>query len=82
MCVSRTKGFAAGVQNPYIRRMTKLQRWMNRNKKLDQDVARAVKKSRSQISRIRRGKTSARHDTARRLETLTGIRWWHFMQRG
>lgn len=66
----------------YLVRMTKLQHWMTKNSKVDADVARAVKRSRPQISRIRRGVTTASHDTARRLETLTGIRWWHFMAKG
>lgn len=59
--------------------MTKLQQWMTKNGKLDGDVARAVKRSRPQISRLRRGKTGASHGTALRLEALTSIKWWHFM---
>lgn len=59
--------------------MSKLQRWMARNGKNDADVAHAVRIDRSQISRIRRGKSGARYDTALRLQRLTGIVWWHFM---
>ena len=62
--------------------MTKLQRWMTKNRKLDSEVARAVKRSRPQISRIRRGLTAASHGTAMRLQALTGIKWWHFMETG
>lgn len=60
--------------------MTKLQHWMSKNHKRDSDVARAVKRSRPQISRIRRGITAASHTTAIRLELLTGIKWHHFTQ--
>lgn len=59
--------------------MTRLQQWMTRHGKRDAEVARAVKRSRPQISRIRRGVTDASGITAHRLEALTGIKWWHFM---
>lgn len=59
--------------------MTKLQHWMTKHSKVDSEVARAVKLSRPQISRIRRGITAARPTTAHRLEALTGIKWWHFV---
>jgi transcriptional regulator with XRE-family HTH domain len=59
--------------------MSKLQTWMTRNEKHDADVARLVRISRPQVSRIRRGVHAASEKTARRLETLTGIKWWHFM---
>lgn len=62
--------------------MTKLQKWMTANERNDADVARAVRRDRSQISRIRRGQTGASYKTALRLEVLTGIKWWHFMERG
>lgn len=79
VCVTRTRGFSHHVLNSYIVSMTKLQHWMTKNGKHDAEVARAVKRSRPQISRLRRGKTAASHATAQRLELLTGIRWWHFM---
>lgn len=60
--------------------MTKLQHWMTKHQKLDSDVARAVKRSRPQISRIRRGLCAASHTTAIRLELLTGVKWYHFTQ--
>lgn len=59
--------------------MTKLQAWMTKHDKRDADVARTVKRSRTQISRIRRGIVGASPATARRLETLTGIKWWAFI---
>lgn len=62
--------------------MTKLQKWMDRNGKRDAHVARAIRLSRPQISRIRRGITGASRTTALRLEALTGIKWWHFMDGG
>lgn len=61
--------------------MTKLQQWMTQRGKLDRDVARAVKRDRSQISRIRRGISAASLSTAQRLERLTGIKWWNFVER-
>jgi len=61
--------------------MSKLARWMKKNRKLDGDVADAAKLSRSQVSRIRREKTSATYETAMKLEQVTGIRWFHFMAR-
>lgn len=63
-------------------RMTKLQKWMTANERSDADVGRVIKLDRSQISRIRRGETGTSHKTALRLELLTGIKWWHFMDRG
>lgn len=60
--------------------MTQLQRWMDKHDKLDGDVARLVKRSRSQISRIRRGVTGASPKTAKRLDALTGIRWFNFIE--
>jgi len=62
--------------------MTALQQWMTKNGKLDGEVANAVKRSRPQISRIRRGITGASYKTALRLEKLTRIDWWHFMEPG
>lgn len=59
--------------------MSKLQNWMTKNAKDDGDVAQAVKFSRPQISRIRRGKNAASPRLARALEKLTGIRWWNFV---
>lgn len=59
--------------------MTVLQVWMSANCKLDAEVARAVKMSRPQISRIRRGVTTTTRRTAKELEKLTGIRWWKFL---
>lgn len=79
MCVTRTRQLSHEVLIGYFQHMTKLQLWMKRHGKVDAEVARAVKRSRPQISRIRRGVTAASHDTAQRLEALTGIRWWHFM---
>lgn len=79
VCVSRTARLSHHVRNPYINRMTRLQQWMTKNRKLDAEVARAVKRSRPQISRIRRGITAASVPTAHRLETLTGVKWWHFV---
>lgn len=63
-------------------RMTKLQKWMTANDRNDAAVGRAIKLDRSQVSRIRRGETGTSQKTALRLETLTGIKWWHFMDRG
>lgn len=68
------------VPNLYIRCMTKLQQWMTKHEQDDAAVARAVRLSRPQISRIRRGLHATRRTTADRLEKLTGIRWWHFME--
>lgn len=62
--------------------MTKLQRWMTKNNKCDAAVGRAIKRHRSHVGRLRRGKTAASHTTALRLEALTGIRWWNFMDVG
>lgn len=59
--------------------MTKLQRWMNQHNKVDAEVARAIKVSRPHISRVRRGITGASPGTAKQLEKLTGIKWWHFV---
>lgn len=59
--------------------MTKLQQWMTKNGKRDGDVARAVRLSRPQISRLRRGLTGAKKASAVRLQALTGIKWWHFV---
>jgi transcriptional regulator with XRE-family HTH domain len=61
--------------------MRKLQQWMDRHKKKDEDVARAIRISRPQVSRIRRGITTASAITAHRLEALTGIKWFHFIER-
>lgn len=61
--------------------MTKLQLWMTKHGKIDAEVARAVKRTRPQISRIRRGITGTTATTAKRLEALTGIKWFHFMDR-
>lgn len=59
--------------------MTKLATWMKKNSVDDSDVARAVKRSRVQINRIRRG-YSASVPTAMALEKHTGIKWWHFVK--
>jgi transcriptional regulator with XRE-family HTH domain len=59
--------------------MTKLQRWMHQHNKVDAEVAKAVKCSRPHISRVRRGVYGASPATAKRLEALTGIKWWHFV---
>lgn len=59
--------------------MTRLQQWMTKHDKKDGEVARAVKRSRPQISRIRRGIGTTSPKTAHRLEALTGIRWWNFV---
>lgn len=61
--------------------MRSLQNWMRKNRKLDDDVARAINLSRSQVSRIRRGKSICTIDTAQKLEKLTGIRWFRFLVR-
>lgn len=61
--------------------MQSLQRWMDRNKKVDADVADAVRISRPHVSRIRRGLTAASPEIARRLEALTGIKWFYFIER-
>jgi len=62
--------------------MTKLQSWMTKNGKIDREIAQAVKVSRPQISRIRRGKIGASYKTAIRLEALTKIKWWNFVEGG
>lgn len=62
--------------------MTNLQIWMMKEGVRDGDVARKIKLSRSQISRIRRGETGATHDTALKLAKLTGLDWWQFVQPG
>lgn len=59
--------------------MTKLQLWMNKNCMDDAAVARHIKLSRPQVSRIRRGLCAAKVDSAKRLEALTGIKWHTFM---
>lgn len=79
VCVSCTARLSHGVRNAYFWPMTKLQHWMTKNQKLDSEVARVVKLSRPQISRIRRGVTAAGPLTAQKLEQLTGIKWWHFV---
>lgn len=80
VCVTRTRPFSHHVLNSYIRCMTKLQLWMTKHGKVDSEVARAVKRSRPQISRIRRGITATTVTTAKRLEALTGIRFWNFIE--
>lgn len=62
--------------------MNKLQQWMTKTANSDDAVARAVKRHRSQISRIRRGESTASLITAKRLEKLTGISWHHFFDLG
>lgn len=59
--------------------MTKLQQWMDKNGLDDGALAKLVKRSRPQISRIRRGVVGASVATARALERVTGIKWWHFV---
>jgi len=59
-----------------------LQAWMTKHKMRDHQVARLVKRSRVQISRIRRGKTYTSVPTAMRLQKLTGIAWWNFIKGG
>jgi transcriptional regulator with XRE-family HTH domain len=61
--------------------MRKLQQWMDRNHKRDGDVAKAIRVSRPQVNRIRRGITTASPPTARKLEKLTGIKWFYFVER-
>lgn len=61
--------------------MMSLQAWMDRHDKCDHDVAVAIGLSRPQVSRIRRGLTTASVATAKRLEALTGIKWFQFMDR-
>lgn len=68
--------------SPYTKRMTKLQRWMTANQKDDAAMSRLVRLDRSQISRIRRGVTGASRATAIKLQLITGIRWWHFIETG
>lgn len=58
--------------------MGKLQAWMQRNALNDAMVADKVGISRVHVCRIRNGmKTSVR--TAKRLQTLTGIKWPYFL---
>jgi len=59
--------------------MTSLQQLMDKHGIADAEVARAVNRSRCQISRLRRGVTVASHETALKLEALTGIPWWKFV---
>jgi transcriptional regulator with XRE-family HTH domain len=61
--------------------MMELQTWMDRHGKRDHQVAAAISISRPQVSRIRRGLTTASPDTAHKLEALTGIKWFHFLER-
>ncbi len=66
------------MHGAYICGMSKLQKWMDKNEVRDATVAASLKISRVQVNRIRRGnKTSVR--TARKLERLTGIKWYHFI---
>jgi plasmid maintenance system antidote protein VapI len=62
--------------------MTQLQRWMTKHSKGDAEVAATIKRSRSQISRLRRGITGASVNTALKLQGLTGIAWHHFVRGG
>lgn len=80
LCVTDTLDLSHAVPKSHIGRMTILQRWMTKNGKRDDDVARAIKRDRSQISRIRRGVTGCSRGTAMKLQLLTSIRWHKFME--
>jgi predicted DNA-binding transcriptional regulator AlpA len=59
---------------------TPLQRWMSDGGLRDGDVAKLTGLSRPQVSRIRRGVLGASVPAAKRLETLTGLRYWKFLR--
>lgn len=64
-----------------MRSNNKLDAWMRKHNKRDDDVARAIRSvSRVQINRIRRGVSFASIKTAMRLEQLTRISWTHFVK--
>jgi hypothetical protein len=75
------EGLARDVQVVHIGGMTQLATWMAKNKLKDPDLAEKAKGkvSRSQISRIRRGKSGASPETARVLASLTGMPWHTFI---
>lgn len=54
---------------------------MARKGQVDSQVAKAIGLSRPQVSRLRRGVTVASPATAHRLEKLTGIRWYVFIEK-
>jgi transcriptional regulator with XRE-family HTH domain len=58
----------------------RLQIWMRKNALRDDDVARKIKVSRVQISRIRRGINGASVETAMKLQELTRIKWHNFIR--
>jgi transcriptional regulator with XRE-family HTH domain len=60
--------------------MHNLQTWIDEHGKRDEDVAEAVGISRVQVSRIRRGKSYARPDTAEKLADLVGGEWTDFIK--
>ena len=62
-----------------IENMNALARWMEDRGWDDVRLAAAVDLDRSQISRLRRGKSAASHETARRLQKITGVAWHAFL---
>lgn len=52
---------------------TALEKWMRENGREDADVAQAVSVSRSQVNRLKRGKSAPSFASAAALEQLTGI---------
>lgn len=60
--------------------MTDLGRWMQDNDWDDARLADTLAVDRSQASRLRRGKSFASPDTAKRLERLTKIAWHRFIR--
>lgn len=59
--------------------MDQLQAWMAARSENDHTLAPRVGVSRVQISRIRRGVTGASKPTAMRLQEVTGIPWYRFI---
>jgi transcriptional regulator with XRE-family HTH domain len=59
--------------------MTKLAEWMKHKGWRDHQVAKLLKISRVQVSRIRRGKCGCSVDTAKKLAKLSGEPWHLFI---
>lgn len=71
----------SAVHLVHIGAMNELQQWMQSKELNDAKLAELTKGqvSRSQISRIRRGRSIPKVSTAKALEALTGIPWHSFV---
>lgn len=75
------RGLHSPVHLVHIGPMNELQEWMQSKHLKDKDLAKLTQGaiSRSQISRIRRGQSSASPVKAMALEAVTGIPWHAFV---